>query len=96
MKRDKIGICLIEVALIVLIIAGGIVFTNGFKTENPMNMVGGLGLMMCAWIQFYLIFGLETVQALKEEIDDLKTDQAILQNRCDWIEDDICKEYKEE
>lgn len=95
MKKDEIVFSSIEILLLFLIIIGVIVFTDGYQTENALNMVGGLALMMFSWVQFFLFFFLETMQKLREETDELKTDLAILQNRCDWIEDDICKEYKE-
>lgn len=96
MKAEKIAMSIITGCIIIVMCLGSITFCNGYGSDDPLLMCGGLGLMLIFWITLLVITQALKNQSLEQQIEELKTDLAILQNRIDWIEDDICKEYKED
>lgn len=77
------------------VIVGAITMTNGLTTDNWQYSLGGGLLMIVSFVIITVIIQSMTDKDLSDEMDELRTDLALLQNRCDWIEDDICKEYQE-
>ena len=96
MKAENIAMFIITGCIIIFICLGSITFCDGYESDDPLQMCGGLGLMLISWITLLVITQALKNQSLEQQIEELKTDLALLQNRIDWIEDDICKEYKEE
>lgn len=96
MKAEKIAMSIITMCIIIVMCIGSITFCKGYGSDDPLLMCGGLGLMLIFWITLLIVTQACKNQSLEEEIEELKTDLALLQNRIDWIEDDICKEYKED
>ena len=94
MKAEKIAMSIITVCIIIVMCLGSITFCEGYGSDDALLMCGGLGLMLIFWIILLVITQACKNQSLEEEIEELKTDLALLQNRIDWIEDDTCKEYK--
>ena len=94
MKAEGIAMFIITGCIITVMCLGCITFCDGYGTNNPLQMCAGLGLMLIFWITLLIITQACKNQSLKQEIEELKTDLALLQNRIDWIEDDTSKEYK--
>lgn len=96
MKFDKVLELAILFCFVGLIGIGCITFMDGYESDDPFQMCGGLALMLIFSGMVYILEQAERNAELESQIEELKTDLALIQNRCDWIEDDICKEYKEE
>ncbi len=96
MKAESIAMSIITGCIIIVMCLGAITFSDGYGSDDPLQMCAGLALMLIFWVTLLIITQACKNQSLEQEIEELKTDLALLQNRIDWIEDDICKEYKEE
>ena len=96
MKADKVLELVILFCFAGLITIGCITFLDGYESDDPFQMCGGLALMLIFSGMVYVLAQAERNAELESQIEELKTDLALLQNRIDWIEDDTCKEYKEE
>lgn len=95
MKKIDIARLIVDVGFLILIIIGANILSDGLKANEPMLAIAGLAAAISGWIMLLQLWLIPDISDLKKENEELKTDLAILQNRCDWIEDDICKEYKE-
>lgn len=95
MKKIDIAMLIVDVGFLILIIIGVNILSDGLKANEPMQAIAGLAAAISGWIMLLQLWLIPDISDLKKENEELKTDLAILQNRCDWIEDDICKEYKE-
>lgn len=92
---------LIEALTMVIFCVAGVMFgmvrySEGVKNDDAIMAITGVSLALILLILLMKYNQVRERAILSEEIEELKTDLALLQNRCDWIEDDICKEYKEE
>lgn len=96
MKKIDVGMLIVDVCFIILVLLGVAILSDGLKANDPMLTVAGLAMSVCGWIMLLELGYISDISEMKKENEELKTDLAILQNRIDWIEDDICKEYKEE
>lgn len=96
MKKIDIAMLIVDVFLIILVIIGVKILSDGFDADEPMLTIAGLAAAISGWMMLLELWFVSDISDLKKENEELKTDLAILQNRIDWIEDDICKEYKEE
>lgn len=82
--------------MIATVIGGAIMYSDGSKCDDPFKMINGMGIMLLMCM-IMLEWRVSIINRQKnKEIEELKTDLALLQNRCDWLEDDICKEWHEE
>ena len=86
----------VNICFIIMVFMGALNFANGFKINDPMTTVAGLGLMVAGWGMLMEIHYVNDKSNRDKEAEQLKTDLALLQNRVDYLEDDACKEYKEE
>jgi hypothetical protein len=92
---------LIETLSMVIICVAGVMFgmiryAEAVKNDDAIMATTGVSLALILLIILMRYSQVRERAIVSEEIEELKTDLALLQNRCDWIEDDICKEYKEE
>ena len=94
MKKIDIAMLIVDVFFFIEIIVGALILSDGFKADEPMLAIAGLGAAISGWMMILEIWYVSDVSDLKKKNEELKTDLAILHNRIDWIEDDICKEYK--
>ena len=99
MKKDDMMLVkklLFFIGLLIIMGIGAILYTNGDETDNLKDMItGGMIMVLVLVIMLEVMIEKNRSRTLNE-IEELKTDLAILQNRCDWLEDDICKEWHEE
>lgn len=96
MKKIDIAMLIVDVFFIILVMIGAVTLSDGLKANEPMLAIAGFAAAISGWIMLLELWFVSDVSDLKKENEELKTDLAILQNRIDWLEDDICKEYKEE
>lgn len=82
--------------MIVAVMFGCLMYSDGNKCDDPFKMINGMAIMllMCMIMLEWRVSIF--ARQKNKEIEELKTDLALLQNRCDWLEDDICKEWHEE
>lgn len=100
MKTDELfetAIACILIALsIIFATTGAVMYSDGSKADDPFNMINGMAIMILVLIVLFHWEFSRSISKKDEEIEELKTNLALLQNRCDWLEDDICKEYRKE
>ena len=94
MKKIDIAMLIVDVFFIIIVIIGAVILSDGLKADEPMLAIAGLATAISGWMMLLELWFVSDISDLKKENEELKTDLAILQNRIDWIEDDICKEYK--
>lgn len=84
---------LIFFLLAIAIIQGLIDFNVAIDNEHPIAaVINSMLIMVCLATMMWL----DTIKkADTEEIEQLRTEIALLQNRIEYLEDDMCKEYKE-
>lgn len=90
---------LIEALSMVIICVAGVIFgmmryAEGVKNDDAMMATTGVSLALMLLILLMKYNQVRERAILSEEIEELRVDLALLQNRCDWIEDNICKEYR--
>ena len=95
MKKINIAMLTVSVFLIIILLIGTVFLSDGLKADEPMLAIAGLGAAICGWVGLLELWFVSDISDLKKENEELKTDLALLQNRIEWIEDDICKEYDE-
>lgn len=86
----------VNICFIIMVFMGALNFADGFKINDPMITVAGLGLMVAGWGMLMEIHYANDKSNRDKEAEQLKTDLALLQNRVDYLEDDMSKEYREE
>lgn len=100
MKREELFetaiTCIMLALAITFVTTGAVMYSDGSKTDDPFNMINGMTIMVLVLIVLLNWRLSASISKKDEEIEELKTDLALLQNRCDWLEDDICKEWHEE
>lgn len=98
MNKENIE-TILELILIVCIMASvmrAVMYSDGCKCDDLFKMINGTGIMIVMGMILYTWYASILDRQKNKEIEELKTDLALLQNRCDWLEDDICKECHEE
>ena len=82
--------------MIVAVMFGALMYSDGNKYDDPFKMINGMAIMllMCMIMLDWRVSII--VRQKNKEIEELKTDLVLLENRCDWMEDDICKEYEKD
>lgn len=97
MRKIKIlSYVAVVICLLIMVIIGSLNFADGIKINDPMIAVVGLGLMVAGLSMLMEIRYTNDKSNRDEEAEQLKTDLALLQNRVDYLEDDMSKEYKGE
>ena len=95
-KIENTVYVVVVICFFVMVIIGALNFANGFEINDPMMTIAGLSLMFVG-LSMLMEFRYANDKSNRDkEVEQLKTDIALLQNRMDYLEDDNCKEYKRE